>query len=190
MFTDRIARRYARALFATARDRDRLDDTLLDLQAVQRYADEIPDLREWLAHPLIPEARKKVLLHEIFDDQVDPLVVDFLCLLVDKERGTALDGVVAEFQRLLNEARGLVPARVTTAVPLIAEERTVLVARIREWTGAAEIDLQEEVDPDLLGGAVIQARGRLIDGSVRSSLAALRERLKRVRVTQLAGESE
>jgi F-type H+-transporting ATPase subunit delta len=118
------------------------------------------------------------------------LVVDFLCLLVDKERGTALDGVVAEFQRLLNEARGLVPARVTTAVPLIAEERTVLVARIREWTGAAEIDLQEEVDPDLLGGAVIQARGRLIDGSVRSSLAALRERLKRVRVTQLAGESE
>ena len=185
MFTDRIARRYARALFATAQARERLDETLRDLQTVQQSAEELPELGEWLVHPLIPPDRKKNLLHQIFDEQVDALVVNFLCLLMDKERGPALEGVVAEFQRLLNQERGIVPAHVRTAIALTDEEQQALDDRLREWTGAQEIQLHPEVDTDLLGGAVIQVRGRLIDGSVRSRLATMRERLKQVRVTQL-----
>jgi ATP synthase F1 delta subunit len=104
-------------------------------------------------------------------------------LLVDKERGPALEGAIAEFQRLRDQSQGRIPAVVTTAIPLTDEERAALVGRLQEWTGASEIQLQEEVDPDLLGGAVIRVGGRLIDGSVRSHLATLRERLKQVRVT-------
>jgi|YNPNPStandDraft_1061719.scaffolds.fasta_scaffold50345_2 F-type H+-transporting ATPase subunit delta len=183
MFADRIAHRYARALFEAARDRDRLEDTWQGLQAVQRLADEIPDLREWLAHPRIPGARKKALLRDLLGPAVEALVVDFLGLLVDKERCAALDGVIAEFQRLRDESQGRVPARVTTALALTEEERAALRSRLQEWTGAAEIELREEVDSSLLGGAIVQVQGRLIDGSVRSRLAELRERLKRVRVT-------
>lgn len=190
MFIDRIARRYARALFEAARDRNRLEEAWQGLQAVQRLADEIPDLREWLAHPRIPGSRKKALLSDLLGPSVEALVVDFLGLLVDKERSPALEGVIAEFQRLLNESQGRLPALVTTAIALTEEERATLRARLQEWTGAAEIELQEEVDPHILGGAIIRVRGRLIDGSVRSRLAELRERLRRVRVTSLAPPAE
>lgn len=188
MWIDRIARRYGQALFEAARAQNRLEETWRDLQTVQRLAGEIPELREWLAHPLIPGPRKKALLQTVVGGQMEALVVDFLGLLVDKERGVELDGTIAAFQRLLDEAQGRLVAQATTAIALAEEQRAALKSRLLEWTGAAEIELQEEVDPGLLGGAVIQVQGRLMDGSVRSRLAEMQERLKRVRVTSLVAE--
>jgi len=188
MFASRIARRYARALLALAQERDAVDEVQADLQQVRQQLEATPELQSLLEHPVIPATRKKALVRQFFEVSLGEVVVDFLCLLVDNERANLLAGIMAEFEDRVHALRGVVPAKVTTAIPLTEEQRRRLVDRLKQLTQAQEVILEPEVDPTLIAGAVIQIQDRLIDGSVKTALERLRDQLKAVRVAHLAGE--
>jgi len=182
MFISRIARRYGRALFAAAQEREGVEGVLTELRQVEVRREERPELEEILRHPHIPVVRKQALLEEVFGEEVSALTLNFLQLLVRHRRTELLPQVIADLQQRYDAWRGLVRAQVTTAVPLTREEQEVLRQRLRELTGARKVVLEPEVDPAIIGGAIIRAAGRVIDGSVASYLEGMRERLKEVRV--------
>jgi F-type H+-transporting ATPase subunit delta len=172
------AKRYAQAAFDIARERDELDRWVEDLRVIADLAAQ-PSVVEVLASSRVPFEDKERLLRSGLAD-VSPLALNLARLLVQKGRMALAGQVWDEYQRLLDEHRGRAQALVLTAVPLSEDEERAVAQRLRELTGK-EIVLEGRVDPEILGGLVARVGDRLIDGSTRTRLLALRR--------QLAGET-
>jgi F-type H+-transporting ATPase subunit delta len=172
------AKRYAQAAFDIARQRDELDRWVEDLQAIADLVAQ-PGVVDVLASSRVPFEDKERLLSTGLAD-VSPLALNLARLLVQKGRIALAQQVRDEYQRLLDEHRGMAHAVVFTAVPLSQEEERAVGQRLRELTGK-EIVLERQVDPEILGGLVARVGDRLVDGSTRTRLLDLRR--------QLAGEA-
>jgi F-type H+-transporting ATPase subunit delta len=168
------AKRYAQAAFEIARERDELDRWVEDLQAIADVAAQ-PGVVEVLASSRVPFEVKERLLSSGLAG-VSPLALNLARLLVQKGRIAMAGQVRDEYQRLLDEHRGIAQALVLTAVPLSGDEERTVAQRLQELTGK-EIVLERQVDPEILGGLVARVGDRLIDGSTRTRLLELRRRL-------------
>ena len=107
---------------------------------------------------------------------INPLALNLVYLLVNREKLDAVGAIADEYQQLLGRYRGIEQAEVTTAIPLADEERQ----RLAEHLGAAigkKVALKTEVDSSLIGGLVIRMDGKLVDGSTRGQLQALKRDL-------------
>ena len=97
-------------------------------------------------------------------------------LLAQRGRLSSLPAVERQFKRLVDRERGIVPAAVSSAVPLEPAELEAIGARVRELTGS-QVEITASVDPELIGGLTVRVGDRLIDASVRGRLERLRDRL-------------
>ena len=168
------ARRYAQAAFEIARESGELDRWAEDLQAIADFVAQ-PGVADVLASSRVPLDAKARLLRSGLSD-VSPLALNLAHLLAEKGRIVLAGQIRQEYQRLLDEHRGVAQAVVLSAVPLSDDERRAVVQRLHDLTGK-EIVLEAQVDPEILGGLVARVGDRLIDGSTRGRLLALRESL-------------
>lgn len=175
MATSGVARRYARAVFAIARDEHDLEGWHHDLRTI-RDALHGPELSGLLDNPSVSFEEKRQILDGLLPPSLGPKRRNFVLLLVENGRTGLIDEIVRAYEAELNAARGIVTARVMTAVPLSAEE-TAAVARRLETIIGRKVEVTTSVDPSLIGGFVARIGDRLIDASVVGRLAALRSRL-------------
>jgi F-type H+-transporting ATPase subunit delta len=174
-----VARRYARALLeaAAGADADRLSAQLEALDAVVQAQ---PELRAYLANPTHTPAQKRavvdVLIKELPVD-AEPLP-RFLRLLVDRGRLTSLSDIARQFRELADERAGRIRGKVVSATPL-APETLLQLQRALESITKAQVLLQTEVDPSVLGGVSAQVGSVLYDGTLRTGLDEIRRALKR-----------
>lgn len=177
----RAARRYSRALFNVALERNEIDAIAESLATVTSTAATTPELLTVLQHPLVTRERKNHLLGEVFGNSVHADVASFLLLLVEKDRASIIPNVAREFARLVDEHRKVTDAEVLSAIELTEAQTKVLAEQLQAATGNA-VRLQTRVDPAILGGLVVRVGDKLIDGSVVTQLKSIREQLKRVKV--------
>ncbi len=175
-------RRYSHALFNVALGHDEVDAIANDMATITQTMSSSPDIMRALGDPRITHDRRKDALHQIFGASIRPDVEHFLFLLVDKDRIHILPHVAREFNRFVDEYRGEADAEATSAVPLTEAQQTALIERLKSSTGLRTIRLTTRVDPSILGGLVIRVGDKLIDGSVTTQLAQLRDQLKRAKV--------
>lgn len=168
------AKRYAEALAQIARDGNSWDQWDRDLSGLARLVEQ-PDFKAVLESPKVPLARKEALISEALPN-AGPLVRNLAQLLILRRRIDAVPDVLTEFRRMHDGHRGIEHARVTTAVPLEQREREALLQQLSIMTGK-RIEVETEVDPGILGGVVVRIGDKLIDGSTRGRLEALRRRL-------------
>lgn len=176
MIERRIVRRYAAALFGAASKAGVVDAVESDLGLVGCVVESSPALWEALLSPIVPPAKKRSILGEIFGGKVEEITAAYLGLLVDKRREEAIRETEREYVLLANEARGIVAAEVTSATPLDEDQQSRLVTKLSATTGKT-IELSTKVDPALIGGVLVRIGDTVIDGSVRGQLAVLREKL-------------
>lgn len=169
------ARRYARAAFELALDLGTLDRWEADLK---RAASLLADHRvmAYMLNPKVLQRDKQKAIGDALGSVLDPLVVRFLSLLVQKDRITAIATIAEQFERLLLEHRGIVRARVTTAVGLDPGDRAMLEERLEQIT-QRKVELETQVDPEIMGGLIARIGDKVIDGSTRSRLVALKASL-------------
>jgi F-type H+-transporting ATPase subunit delta len=173
------ARRYARALFSIARDDDAIAGVRSDLAAMGGLIEEMPELRRALFRPLHPVKERRAVLRSLCERAgTSASVSNFLAYLIDQRRLVDFDAIRSEFERLSDEQAGRVKASVVAASELPPEQRERLRAALARRTGR-EIDLEVEVDPGLIGGAIAKVGGVVIDGSLRRQLFQLRDTLTR-----------
>lgn len=170
------ARRYAEAAFDLAKKQGKLERWLSDLRTAAGVLAE-PRLVQTLESPKWPRERKHQLLDASFTVAIDPLVHNLLYLLVDRGRVGLIRRIVDEFVSLYNREMGIVVAEVTTAVTLDEAQQKKVEQRLRDLTGARQIDLRLHTDPRIIGGLVARVGDTLYDGSVRTRLSELQERL-------------
>lgn len=171
-----LTRRYAAALFAAAKEADRIDTVESDLGLIGYSLETVPRLGSTLSHPMIPPAKKKQIVTEVFTGKIEDITLDFIKLMIDKRREGIIGEVESDYVRIANEHRGVVPAHVTSAYPLTEEEKKELQAGLSKFTGK-KVEIETSEDPDLVGGVVVKIGDTVMDGSVKGYLAALKDRL-------------
>jgi F-type H+-transporting ATPase subunit delta len=170
-----VDRVYATALFEAALEQDKLEPVRDELAQIVAAEAEVPELRELLRNPQIdPRARAGAL--EAVLGGGEELLRNFLLVLADKGRTGALEEIAREFERLIAEHEGIVHAELTTAVELSDDEADKLLQQIEQASGR-KVEATRAVDPDLIGGIVLQVGSHRLDASVRGRLDRLRRQL-------------
>jgi F-type H+-transporting ATPase subunit delta len=168
------ARRYSQAVFSIAREKNELDRWQSDLKKIAALGDDA-ELIAFLENPKVRFEDKAKLLAKALG-KVNPLALNLVYLLVTKGRFGMVTDIADEYQRLLDSYRGIERAEVTTAIPLDDKDRRKLEKRLEMIVGK-KVVVKSEVDPSVLGGVVARVGGKLLDGSTRSKLIALKKAL-------------
>lgn len=172
-----IARVYAETLLRSANRHGQVESVDESVRGLSSVLEASAELRRFLAAPQIRAADKRELVRSALSDRLDPRLVRFLELVIEKHRERLLAEILAAWIELLDARANRQSAAVTTAVPADPE----LVARVRvalERATGRTIVLEERVDPALLGGLVVRTGDTVIDGSLKSRLTTLRRRLR------------
>lgn len=172
----RVAKRYAAALFGVAQRDGILDAVAQDMTLIERFMAEVPYLRAVLLQPMVTEDRKFKVVDDAFGDRVTASSLNFVKLLIRKRREDLVSECIAEFRHLLADAQNRIAARATTAVPLTELQMQQMVLSLQKMTGKI-VTLTTDLDPAVLGGAIIRMGDTVIDGSVRGRLERLERQL-------------
>lgn len=165
------AKRYARAAFDLAVEQNEIPAWTDALARIAHFMSD-GDAGRALQSGRVGQETKHRLVDAGLGD-LPRLPLNLAHLLVNKGRtGLAVD-IAEQFARMIEEHQGIARARAITAVELSDTDRQAIAQRLREATGR-QVVLETQVEPDILGGVVVQIGDRLIDGSTRARLEALR----------------
>ena len=168
------ARRYSQAVFQIAMEREELDSWQSDLSKIASLGEDAA-FTALLEHPKLNFDAKARLLSERLGD-INPLALNLVYLLVTKNKLSIVGEISEEYHRLLDSHRGIEQAEVITAIPLIDEDKVKLEERLGIIVDR-KVVISAKVDSSMIGGIVARIRGKLLDGSNRSRLEALKKEL-------------
>jgi F-type H+-transporting ATPase subunit delta len=171
-----IAGTYARALLSLAQRSDEVDRVGEELAGVVEVLDRAPDLEGFFASPLVAPAARRAAVEKLLRGRASDLLVDALQVANDKGRLNLLRSIDTAYHRELEDLRGRIGVRVGSAIPLSAALRERLRAAASRYTGREAV-LEERVDPELLGGLVLEIGDRKIEASVAGRLHRTHQRL-------------
>lgn len=179
MLKGTVGTRYAEALYEIAARENMVDKIEQELKEVNTVIQNTPGLQKVLYHPQITAEEKKNILKALWENKVSAVTMEFLKLLVERQREQILSDIVGFYVVLANNARNINEAKITSAVKLTDQEESELEKLLSKLTGKRS-KISYTVDPSLLGGIVVQIGDRVIDGSIRNRLATLREHLRQI----------
>jgi F-type H+-transporting ATPase subunit delta len=174
---EEIAQVYARSLFEVAREQGKLDEIR---EQLGQFADALTsdhDLQVFFFSPYFSTKEKEEGLDRALDG-ADPVLVNFLKLLIENHRMPVIFRVRRDFDALWEEENRLLPVSVTSAVELDKDTVRQIGDRIAQQTGR-KVQLSANVDPDILGGMVVRVGNQVLDASVRNRLEQLRKQVAR-----------
>jgi len=174
---EEIAAVYARSLFEVAKEQDKLDTIREQLGA---FADALNDTRElqvFFFSPYFSTTEKQDGLDRAVSD-ADPILVNFLKLLIENHRMPVIFRVRRVVDELWRKENKLLPVTVTSAVELDQATVSQIGDRIAEQTGR-KVELSAIVEPDILGGLVVRVGNSILDASIRNRLEQLRKQVAR-----------
>jgi ATP synthase F1 delta subunit len=174
---EEIARVYAEALFEAAKEKGKLDEVH---EQLEEFVDALADNREmqlFLFSPYFSSAEKVEGLEKAIAD-AEPELVNFLNLLIDKHRMPVIFRIRRQFDELWKRENKRLEVTVTSAIELDPDVIEGIGKRIEEQTGQT-IELQSRVDPDVLGGVVLQVGNVVLDASIGNRLDKLRKTVAR-----------
>ncbi len=179
MLKGAVGTRYAEALYEIAAQENLVDKIEQEIKEVNSVIQSNTDLQKALYHPQISSEEKKDLLNALWGRKVSAVTMEFLKLLVEKQREKILDDIVVSYVALANKARNIIEAKITSAVKLTDQEKGQLEKLLNKLTGKRS-KISYFVEPSLIGGIVVQIGDRVIDGSIRNRLDTLREHLRQI----------
>ncbi len=179
MANSTYARRYSQAVFRIALGNKELNRWQSDLRKIASLVKDTA-LFALLENPEVSFDIKAKVLSERLGD-INPLALKLVSMLVAKGRLVMIGDIADEYQRLVDSYRGIEGvevAEITTAIPLDDEDRLRLAQRLTSIVGKPVV-LKPKVDSSLIGGIIIRVGDKLIDGSIRSKLVALKKEMGR-----------
>jgi len=174
---EEIAEVYARSLFEVAKESGKVDEVREQLGQVAEAVDQNRDLQVFFFSPYFSSEEKVQGLSRVVQDG-DPIVLNFLGLLIEKHRMPAIFRIRQRFEALWQAENKVLPVQVTSAIELPEDTIRSIGDRIGERTGR-KVQLTSDVDPNILGGLVLQVGNNVLDASIRNRLENLRKQVAR-----------
>jgi F-type H+-transporting ATPase subunit delta len=170
----RVASRYVKSLLELAVEEKELDAVHKDMQMLSESMTKSNDLVLMLRSPIIPHEKKRAILLQLLKGKVHKLTLSIVDILTRKNREPLLVEIAREFHNAYNEYKGIGRASVATPVQLDASTRKRVEEMARKLSGKDNVELDEKVDKELIGGFVLNVGDRQIDASLRTRLNRLR----------------
>lgn len=168
-----VASRYAKALLELV-DESKMskNDVLKQLTDVVKSVEGSSDLQRVLSSPVISAGDKKNVLVKLFSKTTNKVIVNFLQLLVDKNRFTMLDSVYKEYKEEINKINNLLSIHVTSAINLNKSDKAMIKVKLQNLL-KKEIELDWAVNPEIIAGLVFEVGDNIIDNSLQHKIKEL-----------------
>lgn len=177
MIPSAILGRYARSLTEIVFEENVEPEVTGDLNTYSEIFRAVPDLLEVFQTPAVPRDSKENLLNQLISKYpVNPLTHNFLRVLLQHNRIGFFQQILDLYLKLVNEHKGIVSARVTTAIALTEQETKNLGAKLSAITGKS-VHIDPQMDASILGGVIVQLGSTIFDGSIQAQLAEMKRRL-------------
>ena len=168
---------YGEALYALAKDENKSDMMLVQLKALDESFASEPDFLRLLSAPNLSKIERKEILDTCFKDKLEPYVLNFLKILMEKGYIRQFSSCVQVFCERFNEDHGIMPVSAVTAVPMTQSQKEKLTAKLAAITGK-QIELTNTVDPTCIGGVRLDYDGKRVDDTIIHRLDAMSNMLK------------
>ncbi|MFC4024969.1 F0F1 ATP synthase subunit delta [Oceanobacillus longus] len=164
-----VAKRYADALFQLGKEKNTQEQFVKEFRVVREVFNNNKQLVPFLKHPKVNNEKKKQFIQEVFQG-LHTDVVNTIKLLVERHRTAAIPSIIDHFIQLVNDAKGIADATVYSVRELTEVERTQLQVSFAKRMGKTAINLENVVDPSIVGGIKIRVGNTIYDGTVRGKL--------------------
>jgi F-type H+-transporting ATPase subunit delta len=168
--TAEVVEPYAEALMSLAQEKNLTDAIGDNIRSLRELFKESPELKDFLASPLVKAEDKKEVIRKIVGEQIDHFLLNFLLLLVDRQRINFVEGIFNKYLENLRKLDNVVLAEITSAVKLYEGEVEKLIKKIKKLTGAKGVEIETNIDPDVIGGVIIKVGSQIYDASIRGQL--------------------
>lgn len=176
MSETKISNRYAQALMQQAVADNKLSAIAADMTTISKICTESKDLRNTLMNPVINQQQKLNALMGIFKG-LDATVQNFIKLVCSKNRESLLPDIADAFLSQYRSHQGIEKVTVQSTAPVSEQDKQSIKQFIKQKTGAKEIELHTEINPDVIGGLVIKFGDNLLDSSIAAKLRKLKKEL-------------
>ena len=171
-----LSREYGDGLYALARDEDLRDELHDELMEVWDLMEAQPRFLKLLSSRAIERGERLKVVDQTFAGRIHPYLVNFIKLMVEKERFDAFGESVKWFHHCYNEDLGIVEAEATSAKPLDQAEYDALKQKLQKLSGK-RVSLLCHVDPSVIGGVRVEMDGRRYDNTIQNKLDRLKQSL-------------
>ncbi len=173
-----MAQRYALALYDYADEKSVLPEVLDQVRALRKLIAESASLREFLADQSLDSRQAGQGLEAVLNAQgFSETLKRFVAVIALNRRVARVDEILGAVLALDAKRRGETIAEVRSAQPLTAGQRSALQTRLAE-AGYARVSMIERVEPELIGGLVVQIGAKLFDTSIRGRLTRIQNAMK------------
>ena len=169
-----VAARYAKSLLDLAQERGLTETMYKDMRFFQQTVDQNRPLMLALKNPIIRAEKKSAIIKAIFSGRVNPVTMSFFEVIAKKNREGIMDAIADEFINQYDRLRGIERATVITTVPLTDALRKKFRSMVLDMTKGKSVELEEKINPKLIGGYVLRVGDQQIDGSIRNQLNEMR----------------
>lgn len=186
MLNPRLASRYAKSLIDLAVEQNSLEATLQDVQLMDATISGSSEFASVLKSPVIKADKKDAIIDAILGVRMSPLTRAFVKLLTAKGREGALGEMASSFISQYRVMNHISQVRLITAAPVSEEVKESIRGKVSAAMPGQRIELSTDVQPDLIGGFVLEMGDKLVDASIRRDLNDIKKHfLKNLYVSEI-----
>lgn len=164
-----VASRYSEALLQVAREKNIMDNVSEDLATVSDSLNCVREMKDFLCHPVIPQAEKKDMINSVFSGRISGDVLNLLLILAEKNKVNWVDAIRYCYDSSLDEARNILKVGVVSAVEIDQDLKDKLRDRLENKLHKS-IKFAFDIRPSILAGLILKIKDKTIDGSLASKL--------------------
>ena len=172
-----VSVRYARALLKGSTAANVEDAVYAEMQTLAQSYIEVPALRHTMDNPMLPKAQKVQILKAAAGEKLSPITERFLQLVIDEGREKAAQFIANSYITLYRQQKNITRGKLTTAVPA-SDEMIEKMQRIVASRSQGTVEFETEVNPEIIGGFILDYDTFRMDASVKSRLNAIEKSLK------------
>lgn len=169
----RLASRYAKSLLDLAVEKGQLEAVFADMLLLQQICKSSRDFVNLLRSPIVKADAKKKIVSAVTTGKISALTSSFNALLISKGRESNLPEIITSFINQYKAHKNIHTVKLATAVPVGDDLRKAVIDQVRKASGYTNIELEEKVDENLIGGFVLQVGDKLVDASIAYDLRTI-----------------
>lgn len=170
MLNPRVASRYAKSLLDLAAEKGQLEEVHKDMLYLQQLTKGSRDFLNLLRSPVIKADTKLKAINAVTTGKISDLTTAFIQLMTNKTREAVLPEIIVSFIKQYKDRKGIKTVKLTTAVAVSDVVKSQIISQLEKTGGFDNLELQEVVDPSIIGGFVLQTGDKLIDASISYDL--------------------
>lgn len=172
-----VSERYAQALFDISQKESLTEKVQEDLNVITITLKDYPDFSNLLLHPVISYQDKKDMFAKIFSGKIEKVTENTVMLLIDKKREALIPEISELFKQMYNNLHSRVVAEVYTPIEIGKNVLSILKDKLEQYL-SKEVEIEDHIDPKILGGVLVKIGDRVIDGTIKTKFENMARSLR------------